>query len=76
VTVLGHVQRGGSPTAHDRNLATLYGVKAHDLVREGKFGMMAAIVNGRIGEVALEEAVKELKTVDMDLFQVAAIFSG
>ena len=76
VTVLGHVQRGGSPTAHDRILASLFGVRAHDLVREGKFGMMAAIVNGRIGEVTLEEAVKELKTVDMDLFQVAAIFSG
>ncbi len=76
VTVLGHVQRGGSPTAHDRILATLFGVRAHDLVREGKFGMMAAIVNGRIDEVTLEEAVKELKTVDMDLFQVAAIFSG
>ncbi len=76
VTVLGHVQRGGSPTAHDRILATLFGVRAHDLVREGKFGMMAAIVNGRIGEVTLEEAVKELKTVDMDLLQVAAIFSG
>jgi len=76
VTVLGHVQRGGSPTAHDRILATLFGVRAHDLVREGKFGMMAAIVNGRIGDVTLEEAVKELKTVDMDLFQVAAIFSG
>ena len=76
VTVLGHVQRGGSPTAHDRVLATLFGVRAHDLVREGKFGMMAAIVNGRIGEVTLEESVKELKTVDMDLFDVAAIFSG
>ncbi len=76
VTVLGHVQRGGSPTAHDRILATLFGVRAHDLIREGRFGMMAAIVNGRIGDVALEEAVKELKTVDMDLFQVAAIFSG
>lgn len=76
VTVLGHVQRGGSPTAHDRILATLFGVKAHDLVREGRFGMMAAMVNGRISEVTLEEAVKELKTVDMDLFQIAAIFSG
>jgi 6-phosphofructokinase 1 len=76
VTVLGHVQRGGSPTAHDRVLATLFGVRAHDLVREGKFGMMAAIVNGRIGEATLEESVKALKTVDMDLFDVAAIFSG
>lgn len=76
VTVLGHVQRGGSPTAHDRILATLFGVRAHDLIRAGKFGMMSAIVDGRIGEVTLEEAIKELKTVDMDLFQVAAIFSG
>ena len=76
VTVLGHVQRGGSPTAHDRVLATLFGVRAHDLVREGKFGMMAAIVNGRIGESTLEESVKELKTVDMYLFEVAGIFSG
>lgn len=76
VTVLGHVQRGGSPTAHDRILATLFGVRAHDLVRKGKFGMMAAIINGRIGEVSLEDAVKELKTVDMYLYDVAAIFSG
>jgi len=76
VTVLGHVQRGGSPTAHDRVLATLFGVRAHDLVRVGRFGMMAAMVKGRIGEVPLEEAVKELKTVDMNLYEVAAIFSG
>jgi phosphofructokinase-like protein len=76
VTVLGHVQRGGSPTAHDRVLATLFGVRAHDLVRVGRFGMMAAMVKGRIGEVPLEEAVKELKTVDMNLYEIAAIFSG
>ena len=76
VTVLGHVQRGGTPTAHDRVLATLFGVRAHDLVRVGRYGMMAAIVNGRIGEVPLEDAVKELKTVDMNLYEVAAIFSG
>ncbi len=76
VTVLGHVQRGGSPTPHDRILATLYGVKAHDLVREGKFGMMAAMVCGKVDAVTLDEAVKELKTVDMDLFKVAAIFFG
>ena len=76
VTVLGHVQRGGTPTAHDRNLATLYGVKAHDLVRDGKFGMMAALVCGKIEAVPLAEAVKEVKTVDMNLYDVAAIFSG
>lgn len=76
VTVLGHVQRGGTPTAHDRILATLFGIRAHDLVRMGRFGMMSAIVNGRIGEVTLQEAIKELKTVDMELFKMAAIFSG
>jgi 6-phosphofructokinase 1 len=76
VSVLGHVQRGGSPTAHDRILATLFGVKAHDLVRQGKFGMMAAMVGGRIDAVTLSEAVKELKTVDMELFDIAGIFFG
>jgi 6-phosphofructokinase 1 len=76
VTVLGHVQRGGSPTAHDRILATLFGIKSHDLVRGGKFGMMAAMVNGHIGAVPLAEAVKELKTVDMDLYHMASIFFG
>jgi 6-phosphofructokinase 1 len=76
VTVLGHVQRGGSPTAHDRILATQFGVKAHDLVREGRFGSMAAMVCGRIEAVSLEEAVRELKTVDMDLYRIAEIFFG
>ncbi len=76
VTVLGHVQRGGSPTAHDRILATLFGVKAHDLVREGKFGMMAALVCGKIGAVPIEEAVRELKTVDDELYRIAEIFFG
>lgn len=76
VSVLGHVQRGGTPTAHDRVLATLYGVKAHELVKKGQFGMMAALVCGRIDAVPLEEAVKELKTVDMDLFDIAGIFFG
>ena len=76
VTVLGHIQRGGSPTAHDRVLATQYGVKAHDLIRDGKFGMMAALVNGRIDAVQLEEAVRDLKTVDMELYKIAEIFFG
>ncbi|MDT8395820.1 MAG: ATP-dependent 6-phosphofructokinase [bacterium] len=76
VSVLGHVQRGGSPTAHDRILATLFGVKAHELVKLGKFGMMAAMVCGKIDAVLLAEAVKELKTVDMDLYDIAGIFFG
>jgi len=76
VTVLGHIQRGGTPTARDRILATLYGVKAHDLVREGRFGMMAAMVDGRIDSVSLKDAVRELKTVDMELYKIAEIFFG
>ena len=76
VSVLGHVQRGGTPTAHDRILATLYGVKAHELAKKGQFGMMAAMVCGTIDAVPLEEAVKELKTVDMDLYAIAGIFFG
>ncbi len=76
VTVLGHVQRGGSPTPHDRILATRFGVKAHELVREGRFGTMAALVGNRVDAVSLEEAVKSLKTVDMDLYRIAEIFFG
>ncbi|UCF31463.1 MAG: 6-phosphofructokinase [bacterium] len=76
VTVLGHVQRGGSPTAHDRILATRFGVKAHDLVKEGRFGTMAALIGNRVDAVSLEEAVRELKTVDMDLYGIAEIFFG
>ncbi|NOY87206.1 MAG: 6-phosphofructokinase [Deltaproteobacteria bacterium] len=76
VTVLGHVQRGGSPTPHDRILATIYGVKAHDLVHEGKFGTMAALVGGHIDSVSLEDAVRKLKTVDMNIYKIAEIFFG
>ncbi len=76
VTVLGHVQRGGSPTARDRILATRFGVKAHDLVHKGDFGMMAALVNGRIDTVTLAEAVDKLKTVDDELYAIAGIFFG
>ena len=56
VTVLGHVQRGGSPTAHDRVLATRFGLKAADLVEEGEFGQMAALRGDDIVAVPLEEA--------------------
>jgi 6-phosphofructokinase 1 len=76
VTVLGHIQRGGSPTAHDRILATQYGVKAHELVRQGKYGYMAALVGGKVSAVPLAEAVKELKTVDEELYSIAEIFFG
>jgi ATP-dependent phosphofructokinase / diphosphate-dependent phosphofructokinase len=76
VTVLGHVQRGGSPTPRDRVLATRYGLKAADLVHEGRFGRMAALHGDSIVDVALEEATAELKTVPEDWYEVARAFFG
>jgi 6-phosphofructokinase 1 len=76
VTVLGHVQRGGSPTPRDRILATRYGLKAADLVHEGRFGRMAALQGDNIVDVALEEATAELKMVPDDWFEVARAFFG
>jgi ATP-dependent phosphofructokinase / diphosphate-dependent phosphofructokinase len=76
VTVLGHVQRGGSPTPRDRVLATRYGLKAADLVHEGRFGRMAALHGDSIVDVALEEATTELKTVPDDWYEVARAFFG
>jgi 6-phosphofructokinase 1 len=76
VTVLGHVQRGGSPTARDRVLATRYGLKAADLVHEGKFGQMAALHGDAIVDVPLAEATAELKTVPPEWYDVARSFFG
>jgi ATP-dependent phosphofructokinase / diphosphate-dependent phosphofructokinase len=76
VTVLGHVQRGGSPTARDRVLATRYGLKAADLVHEVKFGYMAALQGDEIVEVPLAEATAELKTVPPEWYDVARAFFG
>jgi phosphofructokinase-like protein len=76
VTVLGHVQRGGSPTAHDRILATRFGVSAVELISRKDFGKMVALQGNAIVAVPLEEAVAKLKTVDMDLYELAGIFYG
>ena len=76
VTVLGHVQRGGSPTPRDRVLATRYGLKAADLVEERKWGRMAALRGDEIVDVALKEATSELKTVPDDWYAVARAFFG
>jgi ATP-dependent phosphofructokinase / diphosphate-dependent phosphofructokinase len=76
VTVLGHVQRGGTPTPRDRVLATRYGLKAADLVHEGRFGRMAALHGDAIVDVSLEEATAELKTVPPDWYEVARAFFG
>lgn len=63
-TVLGHVQRGGAPCAFDRELATRFGVKAVELIAEGKFGHVAALENGHLVAKPIEKAVKKLKLVD------------
>jgi ATP-dependent phosphofructokinase / diphosphate-dependent phosphofructokinase len=75
VTVLGHVQRGGTPTAFDRVLATRFGVTAIEAVHDGDFGKMVALRCGEIVRVPLAEAVGELKTVDPSLYHgVAEVF--
>jgi phosphofructokinase-like protein len=66
VTVLGHLQRGGQPSAYDRILSTRYGVAAVELIKEGKFGMMVSLQGTEISAVSLEEAVGKLKTVPAD----------
>jgi ATP-dependent phosphofructokinase / diphosphate-dependent phosphofructokinase len=73
---LGHVQRGGTPTAYDRVLATRYGLLAADMVEEGRFGMMAALRGGRFEPVPLRDAVAQLKTVDGSLLDLASVFFG
>ena len=74
--ILGHLQRGGTPTAYDRILATRFGVKAVELVHEGRFGLMVAIHGTKIEAVPLEEAVGKTKTLDMELYETAKIFFG
>jgi ATP-dependent phosphofructokinase / diphosphate-dependent phosphofructokinase len=71
-TVLGHVQRGGSPTAFDRVLATLFGVKAFELVLEKKFGHMVAYRNNNITAVTLEDATRDYNFVGKDAYLVQA----
>lgn len=71
-TVLGHVQRGGSPIAFDRVLATLFGVRAFELVLEKKFGHMVAFKNNTYTSVTLEEATREYHTVDKNSYLVQA----
>jgi len=64
LAVLGHVQRGGPPCAFDRELATKFGVKAVEMIAEGKFGHVAAIENGHLVARPIEKAAKKLKLVD------------
>lgn len=76
VTILGHVQRGGSPTAHDRILATRFGVAAVECLKNDNFGKMVALQGDKIISIPLSDAVSETKTVDMNLYEIAKIFFG
>jgi len=71
-TVLGHIQRGGSPVAYDRVLATLFGVHAFELVLQGRYGRMVALKNNEISSVTLEEATKAPSFVNKDSHLVKA----
>lgn len=76
VTVLGHVQRGGTPTAFDRLLGTRYGVKAVDLIAQGKYGALVSLKGNKITSIPIRNAMKKLKYVDPELIQTAEIFYG
>lgn len=74
VTVLGHIQRGGTPTAHDRVLATRYGVEAMDCIKEGDFGKMVALDGTKIIRVPLKNVAKKIKTIDKDFYELTKVF--
>lgn len=76
VTILGHIQRGGTPTAYDRVLATRYGVGAVDMIAKGDFGKMVAIVGNSLCSTPLEKAIGTTKTLDPDIYDVAKVFFG
>ncbi len=76
VTVLGHVQRGGTPTAYDRVLATRFGVNAADAAHAGEYGQMVSLRGQDIGRVPLADAVRQLKLVPQSRYDDAAAFFG
>ena len=76
VTILGHVQRGGTPVAFDRVLATRFGVAAVDAAAGRRFGAMVALHAGEIIEVALQDALREPKLLDPALYETAELFFG
>jgi 6-phosphofructokinase 1 len=75
-TVLGHIQRGGTPTAFDRVLATRLGLAAVDAANEGRWGVMPALRGTRIELVPLSEAVADLRTVPVEEYEAAETFFG
>jgi 6-phosphofructokinase len=76
MTILGHVQRGGTPLAFDRVLGTRFGVSAVDAITDGDYGKMVALRGTRIERVPLAEALAEPKLVDSELYETAEVFFG
>jgi ATP-dependent phosphofructokinase / diphosphate-dependent phosphofructokinase len=76
VTILGHVQRGGTPVAFDRVLATRFGVAAMDAAAANRFGIIVALQGTQIVEVPLEQALREPKLLDPALYETAELFFG
>ncbi|EST21769.1 6-phosphofructokinase [Streptomyces niveus NCIMB 11891] len=75
-TVLGHVQRGGTPSAFDRWLATRFGLHAIEAVRDGDFGKMVALRGTDVVRVPIADAIAELKTVQPELYEEVGVFFG
>jgi 6-phosphofructokinase 1 len=73
-SVLGHIQRGGSPTAYDRVLGTRFGLAAADLIHTRQFGRMVALQGTEIRDIPLSEAVGRLKTVTPERYEIARVF--
>ena len=76
VTVLGHLQRGGTPTAFDRVLGTRFGIAAVDLVHEDDLGKMVSLQGNEIVPIKLSDAVDQLKVVDQEFYDLAKVFFG
>lgn len=76
VTILGHIQRGGTPTAYDRVLATRFGIAAIDAVNDKDYGKMVSLQGTKIARVPIGEGVGTLKTLDPELYETAEVFFG
>jgi len=76
VSSLDYIQRGGTPVAYDRSLATVFGVKATELIKENKYGEMTALKGNKIISIPLEEVADGIKTVNPNIYKVAEKFFG
>ncbi len=74
VSVLGHIQRGGTPTAYDRLIGTQFGVKAVELVKKNRFGQMVSLRHNKLHSVDIEKAVQKHKSIDMELYNMSKVF--